>query len=155
MFFRSFREENLRIIYVLLEIFDGSRDAKIMRSFKKQSTREDSTWKGMRCFLFLSPLHDLLRRDYRWRSREAPECKASLCCKLTFGAIFKYTTHCWKSCGVDNLEQMAKTDNFGTTWVENVNRVNLYISATWRQTSASTFADESIYCDCLNRSFGK
>ena len=34
MFFRSFREENLRIIYVLLEIFDGSRDAKIMRSFK-------------------------------------------------------------------------------------------------------------------------
>ena len=53
-----------------------------------------------------------------------------LCCKLTFGAIFKYTTHCWKSCGVDNLEQMAKTDNFGTTWVEKVNRVNLDISAT-------------------------
>ena len=51
-------------------------------------------------------------------------------CKLTFGAIFKCTTQCWKSCGVDNLEQMTKTDNFGTTWVENVNRVNLYISAT-------------------------
>ena len=34
LFFRSFREENLRLIYVLLEIFDGGRDAKIMRSFK-------------------------------------------------------------------------------------------------------------------------
>ena len=50
--------------------------------------------------------------------------------KLTFGAILKCTTQCWKSCGADNLEQMTKTDNFGTTWVESVNRVNLYISAT-------------------------
>ena len=32
--FRSFRAENLRLIYSLLEIFDGSRNAKIMRSFK-------------------------------------------------------------------------------------------------------------------------
>ena len=34
VFFRSFRAENLRLICSLLEIFDGSRDAKIMRSFK-------------------------------------------------------------------------------------------------------------------------
>ena len=34
VFFRSFRLENLRLICSLLEIFDGSRDAKITRSFK-------------------------------------------------------------------------------------------------------------------------
>ena len=34
VFFRSFRAENLRLICSLLEIFDDSRDAKIMRSFK-------------------------------------------------------------------------------------------------------------------------
>ena len=50
-------------------------------------------------------------------------------CKLTFGAIFKYSPQCWKNCEVDNLDQVIKTDNFGTTWVEKVNRVKLYISA--------------------------
>ena len=35
--------------------------------------------------------------------------------------------------------------------VENVNRVNLCISATWRQASASTFVNESLYCDGLTR----
>ena len=35
--------------------------------------------------------------------------------------------------------------------VENVNRVNLCISAIWRQTSASTFVNESFYCDGLTR----
>ena len=35
-FFRSFRAENLRLICSLLEIFDGSRDAKIMKNFKTQ-----------------------------------------------------------------------------------------------------------------------
>ena len=53
-----------------------------------------------------------------------------LSCKLTFGTILKCTTQCWKSYGADNLEQMTKTGNFETTWVENVNRVNLCISAT-------------------------
>ena len=33
--------------------------------------------------------------------------------KLTFNAIFKYTTHCRKSCGADNLEQMAKLTILG------------------------------------------
>ena len=36
VFFRSFRAENLRLICSLLEIFDGSRDAKIMKNFKTQ-----------------------------------------------------------------------------------------------------------------------
>ena len=36
VFFRSFRPENLRLICSLLEIFDGSRDAKIMKNFKTQ-----------------------------------------------------------------------------------------------------------------------
>lgn len=33
--------------------------------------------------------------------------------KLTFNAIFKYTTHCWKSCWADNREQMAKLTMLG------------------------------------------
>ena len=36
VFFRSFGPENLRLICSLLEIFDGGRDAKIMKNFKTQ-----------------------------------------------------------------------------------------------------------------------
>ena len=100
---------------------------------------EDSKWKGMRRFLFWSPSHDPLRCEYRENPTKHLGTSQLPSFKLSFGAILKCTTQCWKSCGADNLEQM--TDNFGTTWVENVNQVNLCISATWRQTSASSFAD--------------
>ena len=33
--------------------------------------------------------------------------------KLILNAVFKYTTHCWKSCGADNLEQIAKLTILG------------------------------------------
>ena len=38
-FFRSFRAENLQIIYALLEFFDGNHDAKIMKSFKNENAQ--------------------------------------------------------------------------------------------------------------------
>ena len=79
---------------------------------------EDSTWKGavlpMTCCAATSGENP----NKRLGTSQLPSCK------LTLGAIFKCTTQCWKSCGVDNLEQMTKTDNFGTTWVENVNRAS-------------------------------
>ena len=36
--------------------------------------------------------------------------------KLTFNAIFKYTTHCWKSCGAENREKMAELTMLGPGW---------------------------------------
>ena len=69
-------------------------------------------------FLFLFHQNDPLCRDYLENPTKRLGTRQLLSCKLTFGAILKCTTHCWKSCGADNLEQMSKTDNFGTTGLQ-------------------------------------
>ena len=65
--------------------------------------------------LIFRPSHFLLRRDNRRKSDEvpgyesAPELQADLWC------YFKMYNSVLESCGAGNLEQMTKTDNFGTT----------------------------------------
>ena len=128
----------------LLEILDGNRDARIIRSFKN-ARAQGKTQREKECGASYFEILTMTRcaattaenPKKRLGARQLPSCT-----ELTFNAIFKCTTYCWKSCKVDNLEQMTKTDNFGTTWVENVNRVNLCISATLRQMSASKFVND-------------
>ena len=121
---RSLR--NLPRTKALLEIFDCRHDARIIRGFRKARAQ----WKTPRekeCFVLPMTCCAATTGENPKKGLGASQLPS---CKLTFGAILKCTTQCLKSCGADNLEQMTKTDNFGTTWVENVNRVNLCISAS-------------------------
>ena len=100
----------------LFESLDSSRDVTIMGNFKNTKS-QGKTQREKGCgasYFFVLPVTHCAATTTenpkrRLGTRQLPSCK------LTLNAIFKCSPQCWKSCEVDNLEQVTKTDYFGTT----------------------------------------
>ena len=102
----------------------------------------------MRRFLFLSPFHDFLRRRKSSRSaRVRGSSRAASWPLMLFSNVPLAVGKVVRLITLNKWRNWQFWDHGG----ENVNRVNLCISATWRQASASTFVNESLYCDGLTR----
>ena len=112
---RSLR--SLPCTHGLFESLDSARDVTIMGNFKNtKSQGKTQREKGCGASYFLSfpwpmaprPPQKIPRSSWIRGSSRAASWPLVLFSDIS-------SPQCWKSCEVDNLDQVTKTDNFGTT----------------------------------------